>query len=216
MTAQQTARFWDKIADGYAKSDIADMAAYEYTLERSASYIGAQDEVLELGCGTGMTAVRLAPHAGHFTGSDVSEGMLTHCRARAAEAGLDNLSFTQAMVGDQTFQGRQFDVVMAHSLLHLLPDLDQRLADIAALVKPGGLLISKTGCLGEGLSPKSLAIRAVLPLMRLLGKAPYVNSLSITTLERLVTAAGFEIIEAGNFPNGAPPVRYLVARRQAG
>ncbi|MCG7494690.1 class I SAM-dependent methyltransferase [Thalassobius sp. Cn5-15] len=216
MTAQQTARFWDKIADGYAKSDIADMAAYEYTLDRSSSYIRAEDEVLELGCGTGMTAVRLAPHAGHFIGSDVSEGMLSHCRMRAAEAGLDNLSFTQAMVGDQTFEGRQFDVVMAHSLLHLLPDLDLRLDDIAKLVKPGGLFISKTGCLGEGLSPKSLAIRAVLPLMQLLGKAPYVNSLSIARLEDLVTAAGFEIIETGNDPHGAPPVRYLVARRIGG
>ena len=213
MTNQKTAKFWDNVADGYVKSKIGDMAAYEYTLERSASYMKATDEVLELGCGTGMTAVRLAPHVARFTGSDVSEGMLKHCRARAEEAGAENLTFTQAMVGDQTFKGQQFDVVMAHSLLHLLPDLEQRLTDIRDLVKPGGLLISKTVCLGEGRSLKARGIRLLIPMMQMVGKAPYVNSISVSELEGLLTWAGFKIVESGNFPNKVPPARYLVARK---
>lgn len=213
MDVQRTAKFWDKIANGYAKSKIGDMAAYEYTLERSASYMKDTDRVLELGCGTGMTAVKFAPNVAEFVGSDVSEGMLEHCRARAAEAGLDNLRFQQAMVGDDSFKGEQFDIVMAHSLLHLLPDLEQRMNDIRGLVKPGGLFISKTVCLGEGKGLKARALRGLIPMLQMIGKAPYVNSISVADLEAMMTWAGFKIIESGNFPNKVPPARYLVARR---
>lgn len=213
MDIQRTAKFWNKASDAYVKSKIGDMAAYEYTLERSQSYLKETDHVLELGCGTGMTAVKLAPHVAHFTGSDVSDGMLVHCQARADEAGLDNLSFTQAMVGDDSFKGQQFDVVMAHSLLHLLPDLEQRIQDIRDLVKPGGLFISKTVCLGEGKGFKARAIRSIIPMMQMVGKAPYVSSVTVEELEGLLTWAGFKIIESGNFPQKVPPARYLVAKR---
>lgn len=210
---QATAQFWDKIADGYVKSKISDMAAYEYTLDRTASYLTGTDRVLELGCGTGMTAAHLAPHVASFTASDVSEEMLKHGRQRAAEGGHDNLQFVRAMVGDKTFEGQRFDVVLAHSLLHLLPDLEQRLADIHALLPAGGLLISKTACLAEGRSIRARAIRTAIPVMQWMGKAPFVNSLSIADLEGLMVNAGFKIIESGNFPNKVPPARYLVAKK---
>ena len=213
MDVQRTAKFWNKNADGYAKSKIGDMAAYEYTLERSISYMKETDRVLELGCGTGMSAVRFAPHVAEFIGSDVSDGMLEHCRARAEEAGLDNLRFQEAMVGDDSFKGQQFDIVMAHSLLHLLPDLEKRLSDIRDLLKPGGLFISKTVCLSEGKGLKARAIRMVIPAMQMVGKAPYVNALSVADLEAMMTWSGFKIIESGNFPQKTPPARYLVARR---
>ena len=83
MTA--TAKFWDGIAEKYAKSPIRDMEAYEHTLQRTASYLKPTDQVLELGCGTGRTALRLADHADTITASDVSPGMLAVGRRLAQE-----------------------------------------------------------------------------------------------------------------------------------
>ena len=57
---QETMKFWDGIAEKYAKRPISDMAAYEYTLGRTRSYLKPEDQVLELGCGTGSTALLLA------------------------------------------------------------------------------------------------------------------------------------------------------------
>ena len=68
--------FWNKTAEKYAATPIKDMASYEETLTRTRGYLGPEDNVLELGCGTGTTALKLAPSVAHLTGSDISEGMI--------------------------------------------------------------------------------------------------------------------------------------------
>ena len=73
---QNAARFWDKVAPKYAKSPIADMDAYTYTLERTRSYLSPDDTVLEVGCGTGSTALLLAGNVRHVTASDLSANMI--------------------------------------------------------------------------------------------------------------------------------------------
>ena len=65
MTA--TAKFWDGIAEKYAKSPIRDIESYEHTLQRTVSYLKPTDQVLELGCGTGRTALRLSGRGLHRT-----------------------------------------------------------------------------------------------------------------------------------------------------
>ena len=46
---QDATLFWDRIAPKYAKSPVRDQQAYEATLARTRSYLGAEDKVLELG-----------------------------------------------------------------------------------------------------------------------------------------------------------------------
>lgn len=206
-----TAKYWDKSAESYAKSPIKDMQSYEYTMGRTRSYLRQSDHVLELGCGTASTAIDLSDAVATMVASDISANMLEVGRVRAAEAGTTNLTLVQAAPQDAP-QG-PFDVVMAHNLFHLLEDVEGALEAAAARLKPGGLLISKTPCLGE--SMKSLKFRLlmkVVPLLQLVGKAPFVRFLGITELERMITAAGFQIIESGNYPID-PPCRYLVARK---
>ena len=54
---QTATRFWGKTAGRYAKMPIRYAEAYEYALERTRSYLAKTDRVLELGCGTGSTAL---------------------------------------------------------------------------------------------------------------------------------------------------------------
>jgi ubiquinone/menaquinone biosynthesis C-methylase UbiE len=211
----QNAKFWDKVALKYAKSPIADPAAYEYTLGRTRSYLTPQDRVLELGCGTGSTALLLAPDVQQITAIDISSAMLAIARQKAESSGVKNISFE---LGAEVPKQGQYDVVMGYSLFHLVPDMEQRFAQINALLPKGGYFITKTACLGQsggglGGALKSLAIRIAIPLMQWIGKAPYVRSFSVKELQQAVSAAGFDIVESGNHPKGPPPAHYIVARK---
>ncbi len=207
------ATFWNGVADGYAKSPIGDPDAYNYTLERTRSYLGGDDHVLELGCGTASTAVLLAPDTGRYHATDVSDAMIGIGRSRVSDAKVKNLSLTVSDVAEAT-RNQQYDAVLAFNLLHLLPDLEADLGRIAQAMKPGGLFISKTVCKPTGLGP--LKFRAMmmiaLPVMQLVGKAPFVAIRRIEEFEQMITGSGFQIIETGNHPAN-PPSRYIVARK---
>ncbi|WP_372885256.1 class I SAM-dependent methyltransferase [Shimia sp.] len=206
------AKFWDKIAAKYAADPISDIQSYEYTLGRTRSYLGADDRVLEIGCGTGSTALQLAPSVAHVTASDFSGAMLQFGRDKARAQGVDNIDFACIDVADPP-DDSQYDAILGFNLFHLVKDIDQVFADIHARLKPGGLFISKTPCLGGGdLGLRFGLLKLMIPVMQMVGKAPFVRLLSIKELESAMSQAGFHIIETGNFP-AKPPSRYVVARR---
>ncbi|MEM6677979.1 MAG: class I SAM-dependent methyltransferase [Pseudomonadota bacterium] len=201
--------FWDGLARGYAKKPVKDLGAYEHTLERTRTYLGATDQVLELGCGTGTTALRLADGVGAYTASDISPAMIAIAKEKAADAQPDTLRFVTAALPEAPRHEGGFDAVLAFHLMHLVDDLPGALAAIADRLRPGGVFISKTVCLGERGGWK---LRAFVRVMRLLGIAPPVAALSAEGLEAAITTAGFEIVETGRFPK-VPPNHFVVARR---
>lgn len=198
--------FWDKAAPKYAKAAISDQAAYEYTLGRTRAHLSKTDQVLELGCGTGSTALLLAPDVGHYTATDYAAGMIDIARAKPGDA--DNITFE---VMDQIPETGGYTAVLGFNLFHLIPDMERRFAEIHALLPDGGLFISKTPCIKGG-GIKWLLIGMILPLMQALGKAPFVGRFTAATLENAITSAGFDIIESGDHP---APSRYIVARKRA-
>jgi len=208
---QTAAEFWDKVAPKYAKSPIADMDAYTYTLERTRSYLSPDDTVLEVGCGTGSTALLLADGVKHITASDVSPNMIAVGSEKAREQGVSNVEFVTADLFDNVLDGGPYDAVLAHNVLHLLEDIPAAVRRIGDLLKPGGLFISKTVCRpGAGSPLKFRLMKVILPLMQMVGKAPYVNFMEIEELEDCIASAGFKILESGNHPL---PSRYIVARK---
>ncbi|WP_213291249.1 methyltransferase domain-containing protein, partial [Bradyrhizobium sp. sGM-13] len=75
--------------------------------------------------------------------------------------------------------------------LHLVRNVPDTLRSIHVLLKPGGLFISKTPCLGD-MNP--LIRLVLLPAMQLIGKAPHVSSLGASELKRLIVGAGFDVL----------------------
>ncbi len=204
-------KFWDKMADGYAKSPIADVPAYEYTLGRTKSYLSKTDKVLEIGCGTGSTAILLAPEVAHITATDFAARMVEIGQGKADAAGITNIDLAVADASGPP--AGPFDAIMAFNLLHLVTDPAEVLAGVHERLKPGGMFISKTTCKPEGtFSLKFSLMMMAVPVLRVFGKAPYVNIPRIAELEAMIEAAGFSIIETGNYPKN-PPGRYVVARK---
>ena len=208
---QNAAEFWDKVAPKYAKSPIADMDAYTYTLERTRSYLSVDDTVLEVGCGTGSTALLLAGNVRHITASDVSPKMIEVGAQKAQDQDVSNITFVAAELFDSAIDDGPYDTVMAFNMLHLLEGPREAIRRINGLLKPGGLFISKTVCRpGAGAPFKYRFLRVILPLMQLIGKAPYVNFMKVQELEDMIASEGFKLIETGTYP---PPSRYIVARK---
>ncbi len=198
--------FWDRIAPRYARSKISNLPAYEATLAEVRRRLTPRDRVLETGCGTGSTALKLAPQVAEYTATDIAPAMIAQARAKQAP---DNLRFAAAAAApaDAAAPG-SYDAVLSFNLLHLVRDLDAVLAEAHGLLRPGGLYITKTPCLGN-MNP---LLRLLIPVLRAVGKAPWVHVFTRDELERRIRAAGFEIDEARSF-TGAPAVWYVVARR---
>lgn len=203
-----SAAFWDKIARRYAGMTIRNPEAYEMTLDLVRARLRPEDYVLELGCGTGTTALRLADAVAHYVGNDYAPEMIAIAEEKRTEAQVENLVFCTGQLGDGSLPKGPFDVILGFNVLHLLPDRPSAFANIAQNLRPGGLLISKTPCLGGVYR----VLQPLVAVMRLMGKAPKLSFLTPARLERDIKAAGFEIIETGSYPK-RPPSRFIVAKK---
>lgn len=203
-------QFWDRRAVAYSKKPVPDADAYERTLERVRAYLTPNDRVLELGCGTGSTALKLAESAREILATDYSAEMIAIASAKAALEGVSQVEFRRCTLDDETLPMGSFDVVMAMNLLHLFDEIPARLARIYELVRPGGRFISKTPCIGD----QGLALRVVIPLLRVVGVAPFVNFVTERSLVAAIEAAGFVLEETGMYPKKSRSF-LVVARRGA-
>jgi ubiquinone/menaquinone biosynthesis C-methylase UbiE len=92
--------------------------------------------VLELGCGSGNLSADMAAHGWQVTGADRSEKMLT--RARSGVGGAAR--FVEADALDLPFDAGAFEAVLSASLVNLVPDRPAMLAEVARVLKPGGIV----------------------------------------------------------------------------
>lgn len=209
ITDHRTALFWDKAAPKYAKQPIKDAAAYEAKLTRVRALLRAKDRMLEIGCGTGSTALRLAPAVAEVVATDISGEMVAIAEKKRVAARATNVTFRQSSA-DQHLGEAPFDVVTAFSLLHLVEDVPGALSAVYAQTRPGGLFISKTVCLGDA----NAALRLFVRVLHVVGIAPRVTMLSKASLRAALIDAGFDILESQYFgKNRLNP--FFVAQRPA-
>jgi SAM-dependent methyltransferase len=203
------APFWDGLAEKYFAQPIADPGAYEETLAAIRSHLEPHHQALEVGAGTGGTAVRLAPSVAQWTATDVSPEMLRFAAQRLAVPGAADNVALEVAEASAPLPGGPYDVICALNLLHLVPDLDVAVARLREAVVPGGVVISKTPCLAE----RGFWLQPLIPILRFFGRAPEVVRFFRTAdLEEAFRRAGFAIEESRTFGE-ARTSRYLVARR---
>ncbi|MFL0809281.1 MAG: class I SAM-dependent methyltransferase [Agarilytica sp.] len=200
-------KFWNKIANKYANLAISDEAAYKKKLDITQSYFSNNMEILELGCGTGSTAIAHAPHVKHITAVDISENMLAIAKQKATKNNIDNISFKYSAIEQLESKPQAYDVVLALSLLHLLEDKDTAIKKIFAMLKPGGLFISSTTCLGDNMK----YIGLIAPVGRLFGFMPLIKIFTVSELIEAITASGFKI--ETQWQPGKNKAAFIVARK---
>jgi ubiquinone/menaquinone biosynthesis C-methylase UbiE len=212
MSTASDARFWDRTSRKYAKAAIADQAGFERTLDRTRDLLGPDDRVLELGCGTGTTALRLAGDVQSYCATDISAEMIAIAEEKRLADPVPSPVFRTATAEVLAPEDQQFDAVLAFNYLHLVRDLPGTLRRIHALLAAEGLFISKTPCLGD-MNP--IIRLALLPAMRAIGKAPYVSVFRAPELNQLISAAGFDISATESHATKGKDTRpYIVARKR--
>ena len=184
-----SAAFWDGIAEKYAKQAVANPDAFDAKIAITKSRMKATDVVLDIGCGTGSLALRLAGSAAQVHGLDISGEMIRIAKDKARTQEVDNVTFHTGPF-DETFgefEAESLDGICAYSLLHLVDERSAALGQIFRLLKPGGFFVSSTVCLGESWVPYGPLIGA----MRMIGKAPMVKIFDRRTLEEEIRRSGF-------------------------
>src|SRR6266852_339152 len=104
--------------------------------------IGPGQRVLDVGSGVGdvsMLAAKLVGPSGEVVGVERDARSIARARARVAEAGLRNVSFSQSDVS-QIPSSKPFDAVVGRFILMFLPDPLAVLRSLSHLVRPGGVV----------------------------------------------------------------------------
>jgi len=189
MTMYRSSKFWDRIAERYARKPVADEAAYQKKLQITREYLRPDMEVLEFGSGTGSTAIAHAPHVRHIRAIDISSRMIEIAQRKAEASEVRNVTFERSAIDDLDVPDETFDAVMAHSVLHLLESKEDAIAKIHKMLKPGGVFVSSTPCIGDFMK----IFKAIAPIGAFLGIFPMVRVFTRKELEEKLTAAGFEV-----------------------
>lgn len=182
-------KFWDRHAEGYAKKPVSDEESYQKKLAVTRNYLNAESEVLEIGCGTGSTALVHAPLVKHILATDFSAKMIEIADRKAHAAGVGNVTFRQQSIDGLNIPDGSMDVVMAHSVLHLLEDKEAAIAKVYRMLKPGGSFVTSTVCLGETMK----FFKYIGPIGHFLRVLPIVKVFTPDELEWSFIQSGFEI-----------------------
>jgi len=204
-----SAGFWNRFAKRYAKSPVKDEAAYQEKLKITQSYLKPDMEIMEFGCGTGSTAIIHAPFVANILATDISQNMLDIARGKAKSAKISNVTFQHADIEEFTYPDASFDAVLGMSILHLLVDKDAAIAKVFGLLKPGGVFVSSTVCIGDA----GGLLRFVLPLGRAIGLLPLVRFFTPDELVASLTDAGFTIDHRWQAGKGRDKVMFIVAKK---
>lgn len=202
-------KFWDKTARRYAKSSVSDEATYRRKLTETQEFFRPDMRIVEFGCGTGTTAIHHAPHVAHIDAIDISENMLDIGRSRASEAAIDNITFTRGTLTEFQAEKDSIDAVLGLNVIHLLPDRQAVITEVARILKPGGIFVSSTVCLGHSFLR---FIKLAVPLGKILGLMPDLFILTESELANEVTGAGFEIERQWHHGKGDIAV-FMIARK---
>ena len=131
-----------------------------------------------------------APHVQHIDAIDISEKMIEIGRRRASEANVDNITFSQGTLAEFNADTASVDAVLGLNVIHLIPNREEVIVEVARILKPGGIFVSSTGCLGNSYLR---FIKLLVPLGKLLGIMPDVFIMTESELAQEIRNAGFTI-----------------------
>lgn len=208
-TQSKSSRFWDKRSEVYDQQVLKVYEnAYKKTIKRSIPFLHPEDSMLEIGCGTGNATIPLSDYVKKITAIDISEAMMSQAAEKAKKKGKDNITFRQKDLLELSIEPESYDVVTAYNVLLYMKDQEKVLEKIYEILKPGGIFLSATDCLGRNLSRDAIEKfwKSKLHLR------PYVAFDTPVSLMRKIQKKGFLVLELVNLHRN-PPNIFIVAQK---
>jgi ubiquinone/menaquinone biosynthesis C-methylase UbiE len=96
---------------------------------------------LDVGTGTGHTAMAIAPYVEQVMALDLTEEMLGHARRLCAEREIANITFLLGDAMDMPFPDCHFDIVTCRRAAHHFIDIGAAIDEMVRVLRPGGRLV---------------------------------------------------------------------------
>lgn len=122
---------------------IADQIAAQFARDRRAPTPFAGLSLVDVGCGGGLVAEPMARLGARVTGLDASGAAVEAARLHAAGQGLE-IDYRAETAEALAASGARFDVVLGLEIVEHVADVAAFLEALAALARPGGLVILST------------------------------------------------------------------------
>lgn len=209
-TRVEAPAFWNRRSEVFDKQVLSVYEnAYRKTVKRSAAFLKKEDRVFEIGCGTGAATIPLSKYVKEITATDISKDMLQKAREKAEKLSKNNITFSMGELTEMEIEPESYDVVTAYNVLLYMKKQDEVLKKIYEILKPGGIFLSATDCLGRNLSKDSVKKfwKSKLHLM------PYVAFDTPISLMRKIQKNGFEVLEIVNLHKN-PPNIFIAAKKK--
>jgi len=212
MTDERTnkeRRIWERLASRYDANTAGLIdTAYRRTIDKAIEACDSECTVLEIGCGTGIVTLGVAPHCQAIWGYDLSPAMIRQAQDKLDRSGLENVTIE---VGDGyrlPHKDATFDLVLIPNVLHFLADPGAQMAEAHRLLKPGGTLITVTDCFGEEMGFVTRLKVGLQTLLCSLGMIPYLRNWSRADVRALHEPERWELVKDGDLYDD--PVNYYL------
>jgi ubiquinone/menaquinone biosynthesis C-methylase UbiE len=175
--------------------------------DRLASHIERDQQVLDLGCGTGALTLRAAHRGARVKGIDINAQMLGIAGQRVREAGLtETVELVEMGVAElDGEEAHHYDAVMSGLCFSELSEdeVTYTLQEVVRILRPGGLLL-----IADEIKPRGLLKRLIHSLIRvpLAGLTYFITQQTThptSNLSERLTDAGLLIVSARSSPLGS-------------
>lgn len=206
---EKSSKFWNQRSKVFDKQVLDEYEiAYKKTVKRTKAFLHKTDKMLEIGCGTGIATIQMSDCVKEITAIDISPDMMKQAKEKAEKLGKENITFLETDLMDMELESESFDIVTAYNVLLYMENRDEVLKKIYDILKPGGMFISATDCLGRNLSKVAIMKfwKSKLHIM------PYVSFDTPLGLMRKIQKQGFLVLEIVNLHKN-PPNIFIVAQK---
>jgi ubiquinone/menaquinone biosynthesis C-methylase UbiE len=215
VTRQEKERsLWDKQAPRYDQRNLrVYQSAYDLSIQKARAVLAPDQEVLEIGCGTGIISLGIAPFVKSIVATDISPEMISVAKNKAESLSITNVEFRVGDGYSLPFDSQAFDVVLLFNVLHFVKEPATLLHEAHRLLKPSGRLVSVTDCYAE---PVPLPLRIGLGVQKLLnwiGFIPFMWYYKREDIHQLFEQCSFASVET-DVLHPAPVNYYLLARKK--
>jgi ubiquinone/menaquinone biosynthesis C-methylase UbiE len=166
--------------------------------------------VLDVGCGTGFLALRMAELGHTAVGIDLAEEMLAAAQRKAAGSGLA-VTFRSGDAEAPPRDGAPYDVILERHVIWTLPQPRQALRNWRELLRPGGLLILIEGIFEMSDHTVYPQLEAQLPLY---GGRPADELVALLEAEGFIQTAIRPLMDAALWLETQTRPRFMVTGRR--
>lgn len=160
--------------------------------------------VLDVATGTGHTAFAFAPYVAEIIGIDLTPRMLSEAEKLAVQQGVTNVRFVEADIhelpfDDETFDDAQFDLVTCRRAAHHFSDIQEALAEMVRMLKPGGLLL-----LDDRSVPEDDFVDSIMNRLDWLHDESHVREYRPSQWQAMLEAAGCRVLTLATYVRHRP------------